>query len=169
MTRAEICWYVCDTKHQHNVDFRGWFCRTRFLRFSHRSFLLRRLQGLLGHLQILALSGWLAVSLPAEYLEVTVGLRWLIPHMDTPWQRRDVLNTGTSNQTTTSTILQNVISGRRRLLEINERLGNLQHNMHRGRELGANSTLDGPAMEASDYELYFLVNLLHLPFFLISG
>uniref|UniRef100_A0A7I4EM59 Bacterial Ig-like domain-containing protein n=1 Tax=Physcomitrium patens TaxID=3218 RepID=A0A7I4EM59_PHYPA len=116
----------------------------------------RNLLGLLGHLQILALSGWLAVSLPAEYLEVTVGLRWLIPHMDTPWQRRDVLNTGTSNQTTTSTILQNVISGRRRLLEINERLGNLQHNMHRGRELGANSTLDGPAMEASDYELYFL-------------
>lgn len=38
------------------------------------------------HLQVFALSDWLAVSLPVEYRETTRGLRWLIPHVNPPWQ-----------------------------------------------------------------------------------
>lgn len=40
-----------------------------------------------GHLQIFAFSHFLAVSLPVEYYETTGGLLWLIPHVNTPWQK----------------------------------------------------------------------------------
>ncbi len=43
-------------------------------------------QGMASHLQVLALSDWLAVSLPTDYSETVRGLRWLIPHVKTPWQ-----------------------------------------------------------------------------------
>ncbi|KAK7815890.1 hypothetical protein CFP56_001056 [Quercus suber] len=39
------------------------------------------------HLQVIALSGWLAVSLPEEYYELTRGLRWSIPYLSLPWER----------------------------------------------------------------------------------
>ena len=37
-------------------------------------------------MQIFALSEFLAVSLPIEYIETARGLRWLVPHVNTPWQ-----------------------------------------------------------------------------------
>lgn len=43
-------------------------------------------QGMASHLQVLALSDWLAVSLPTDYSETVRGLQWLIPHVKTPWQ-----------------------------------------------------------------------------------
>ncbi|KAL2642981.1 hypothetical protein R1flu_010568 [Riccia fluitans] len=46
----------------------------------------RNLLGMATHLQVFALSDWLAVSLPVEYRETTRGLRWLIPHVNPPWQ-----------------------------------------------------------------------------------
>ncbi|CAK9863574.1 unnamed protein product [Sphagnum jensenii] len=46
----------------------------------------RNLLGMASHLQVLALSDWLAVSLPTDYSETVRGLRWLIPHVKTPWQ-----------------------------------------------------------------------------------
>lgn len=94
------------------------------------------------------------MSLPVEYQEVTNGLRWLIPHVNTPWQ--DKVETGSSNSTNAQTMLQDVIRARRRLLAVDNRLGVFQH---RGRQLGANATLYGPALGPGDYELYFLVNL----------
>lgn len=126
------------------------------------SFLLAHLQGLACHLQVLSLSGWLAVSLPVEYREVANGLRWLIPHVNTPWQDKGVIETGSSNFTNAPTMLQDVIRARRRLIAVDSRMDALQH---RGRELGANATLHGPALGPGDYELYFLVKLglrLHL-------
>uniref|UniRef100_A0A7N2MPF1 Uncharacterized protein n=1 Tax=Quercus lobata TaxID=97700 RepID=A0A7N2MPF1_QUELO len=39
------------------------------------------------HLQVIALSGCLAVRLPVEYYELTRGLRWSIPYLSLPWER----------------------------------------------------------------------------------
>ncbi|KAK9066471.1 hypothetical protein SSX86_013793 [Deinandra increscens subsp. villosa] len=39
------------------------------------------------HIQIFALSGWLAVPLPVEYSEFVKGLRWSIPYFKLPWER----------------------------------------------------------------------------------
>jgi hypothetical protein len=123
------------------------------------------LQGLTCHLQVLALSGFLAVSLPVEYQEVTNGLRWLIPHVRTPWQAKSATNTNTaSSLADASTILHNVIGGHRRLLAVEEQLsGTVQHATHRGRALGANATMYGPPLGPGEYQLYFLVqiHLLH--------
>lgn len=113
------------------------------------------------HLQILAFSDWLAVSLPIEYHEVTRGLRWLIPHVKTPWQDDSGYNTatdfGSGVEIYVPTILQSLIKGRRRLLEETGSSG--RPIGHRGRMLGANTTLYGPAFGADDYKLYFLVAL----------
>ncbi|MFS7971751.1 putative bacterial Ig-like domain 12 [Helianthus anomalus] len=38
------------------------------------------------HIQIFALSGWLAVPLPVEYSEFVKGLRWSIPYFKLPWE-----------------------------------------------------------------------------------
>nr|XP_023928271.1 uncharacterized protein LOC112039619 [Quercus suber] len=44
--------------------------------------------GIACHLQVIALSGWLAVRLPVEYYELTRGLRWSIPYISLPWERK---------------------------------------------------------------------------------
>lgn len=38
------------------------------------------------HIQVFALSGWLAVPLPIEYSEFVKGLRWSIPYFRLPWE-----------------------------------------------------------------------------------
>ncbi|KAD2806044.1 hypothetical protein R6Q59_028973 [Mikania micrantha] len=38
------------------------------------------------HIQIFALSGWLAVPLPIEYSEFVKGFRWSIPYFKLPWE-----------------------------------------------------------------------------------
>lgn len=45
-----------------------------------------------GHMQVLALTSFLAVSLPVEYYETANGLQWLIPHVNTPWQKNEDVN-----------------------------------------------------------------------------
>ena len=131
------------------------------LRSGYQHFFFFAFQGLACHLQVLALSGWLAVSLPIEYQEVTSGLHWLIPHVSTPWQDRGVIETATSDFNSSSAMLQKLIRARRRLLAVDNRLDGFKY-MHRGRDLGANTTLHGPALGPGDYELYFLVLLLCL-------
>lgn len=99
------------------------------------------------------------MSLPIEYHEVTRGLRWLIPHVKTPWQDDSGYNAatdfGSGVEIYFPTILQSLIRGRRRLLEETDSSG--QSIGHRGRMLGANTTLYGLAFGADDYKLYFLV------------
>jgi hypothetical protein len=46
--------------------------------------------------QVLALTSFLAVSLPVEYYETVNGLQWLIPHVSTPWQKNEDVNYTTS-------------------------------------------------------------------------
>ncbi|KAF7819418.1 uncharacterized protein G2W53_024873 [Senna tora] len=44
------------------------------------------LHGMIGHLQVFALSSWFSVNQPIEYSETTRGLQWLIPHHKLPWK-----------------------------------------------------------------------------------
>ncbi|KAJ7514137.1 hypothetical protein O6H91_23G029700 [Diphasiastrum complanatum] len=50
----------------------------------------RNLLGMASHLQTFALSSWLAVSLPVEYFETVKGLRWLLPHVNLPWEKKHI-------------------------------------------------------------------------------
>ncbi|KAG0614713.1 hypothetical protein M758_6G198100 [Ceratodon purpureus] len=52
----------------------------------------KNLLGMAGHMQVLALTSFLAVSLPIEYYETANGLQWLIPHVSTPWQKNEDVN-----------------------------------------------------------------------------
>lgn len=38
------------------------------------------------HIQVFALSKWLAVDLPIEYYEFARGIQWIIPHIKLPWE-----------------------------------------------------------------------------------
>lgn len=42
------------------------------------------------HIQVFALSKWLAVTLPVEYYEFARGLQWSIPYLELPWERGTV-------------------------------------------------------------------------------
>lgn len=42
------------------------------------------------HIQVFALSRWLAVALPIEYSEFTRGLQWSIPYFSLPWETTKV-------------------------------------------------------------------------------
>jgi hypothetical protein len=67
------------------------------------------MQGMAGHLQIFAFSHFLAVSLPVVYYETTGGLLWLIPHVNTPWQKdkdSNVTNFGNNLHTNNHVYLQ---------------------------------------------------------------
>ncbi|CAM6012995.1 unnamed protein product [Sphagnum balticum] len=69
----------------------------------------RNFLGMAGHLQIFAFSHFLAVSLPVEYYETTGGLLWLIPHVNTPWQKdkdSNVTNFGNNLHTNNHDFLQ---------------------------------------------------------------
>ncbi|KAL1314635.1 hypothetical protein HN51_041455 [Arachis hypogaea] len=47
------------------------------------------LNGMVGHLQVFALTSWFSADQPVKYLETTRGLRWLIPHHKLPWTDSD--------------------------------------------------------------------------------
>ncbi|XP_049934536.1 uncharacterized protein LOC116257275 isoform X2 [Nymphaea colorata] len=49
----------------------------------------RNLLGMVGHLQVFALSSWLSSELSEEYFHTVKGLRWLIPHARVPWKKED--------------------------------------------------------------------------------
>lgn len=38
------------------------------------------------HIQLFALSRWLAVTMPVEYYEFARGLQWSIPYFSLPWE-----------------------------------------------------------------------------------
>ena len=49
-------------------------------------FLFSFIQRIVCHLQVFALSRWLAVRLPVEYYEFARGLQWSIPYFSLPWE-----------------------------------------------------------------------------------
>jgi hypothetical protein len=128
---------------------------------------LRILQGMASHLQVFALSDWLDVSLPIEYSETVEGLQWLIPNVRTPWQHSQTSRSssiyGTHVVSNLPIVVQLLDHGGRQLLmmgdtfcsPLEEELGNY---VHRGRLLGSNTSLFGPALIAGEYKLYFLVD-----------
>ncbi|PIN20252.1 hypothetical protein CDL12_07057 [Handroanthus impetiginosus] len=50
----------------------------------------RNLFRIVSHLQVFAMSRWLAVTLPVEYYELVRGLQWSIPYFNLPWERRNI-------------------------------------------------------------------------------
>lgn len=51
-----------------------------------QSFVFLLLQRMACHIQVFALSRWLAVILPVEYFEFARGLQWSIPYFGLPWE-----------------------------------------------------------------------------------
>ncbi|RZB59752.1 hypothetical protein D0Y65_042806 [Glycine soja] len=47
------------------------------------------LHGMIGHLQVFALTSWFSTNQFIKYSETTRGLRWLIPHHKLPWKKID--------------------------------------------------------------------------------
>ncbi|WVZ07629.1 hypothetical protein V8G54_020975 [Vigna mungo] len=47
------------------------------------------LQGMVGHLQVFALTSWFSTNQYIKYSETTRGLWWLIPHHKLPWKNYD--------------------------------------------------------------------------------
>lgn len=58
--------------------FKGYFIKIRHI-----------LQGMVGHLQVFALTSWFSTNQPIRYSETTRGLWWLIPHHKLPWNDFD--------------------------------------------------------------------------------
>lgn len=56
--------------------------------FNYSFFYL--VQRFASHLQVFALSKWLAVTLPVEYYELARGLQWSIPYFKLPWETGDL-------------------------------------------------------------------------------
>ncbi|KAL0417123.1 UNVERIFIED_CONTAM: hypothetical protein Slati_3544200 [Sesamum latifolium] len=50
----------------------------------------RNLFRIAAHIQIFALSRWLAVTLPVEYYELARGLQWSIPYFNLPWEKGNI-------------------------------------------------------------------------------
>ncbi|CAH2049760.1 unnamed protein product [Thlaspi arvense] len=53
------------------------------------------------HIQVFALSRWLAVTLPIEYCEFVRGLQWSIPYFSLPWEKRQIHPFPVSSNSTT--------------------------------------------------------------------
>ncbi|KAL3824855.1 hypothetical protein ACJIZ3_020884 [Penstemon smallii] len=49
----------------------------------------RNLFRIASHIQVFALSRWLAVTLPVEYYELARSLQWSIPYFNLPWEREN--------------------------------------------------------------------------------
>ncbi|XP_051136790.1 uncharacterized protein LOC127255339 isoform X2 [Andrographis paniculata] len=50
----------------------------------------RNLFRIASHIQVFALSKWLAVTLPVEFYELARGLQWSIPYFNLPWEKEDI-------------------------------------------------------------------------------
>ncbi|KAH9534978.1 hypothetical protein CY35_17G030300 [Sphagnum magellanicum] len=152
----------------------------------------RNFLGMAGHLQIFAFSHFLAVSLPVEYYETTGGLLWLIPHVNTPWQKdkdSNVTNFGNNLHTNNQVFLQkqkekrgtspnsydfhkllNRSSGAYfpRIMTVPWRSFSASHfrehynRSRKTRRLGVNATQFGPALTSSEYKTYFLDQVAYL-------
>lgn len=66
------------------------------------------MQRILGHIQVFALSRWLAVKLPVEFYEFARHLQWTIPYFTVPWENEPMnLFKVSSNPFGTSKVINN--------------------------------------------------------------
>ncbi|CAK9210174.1 unnamed protein product [Sphagnum troendelagicum] len=113
----------------------------------------RNFLGMAGHLQIFAFSHFLAVSLPVEYYETTGGLLWLIPHVNTPWQKDKDSNLSNRSSGAYFPRIMTVPGSSFSASHFREHYNRSQ----KTRRLGVNATQFGPALTSSEYKTYFLV------------
>ncbi|OIW02968.1 hypothetical protein TanjilG_13605 [Lupinus angustifolius] len=69
---------------------------------SHASNPSMNLHGMVGHLQVFALTSWFSTNQPIKYSETTRGLWWLIPHHKLPWEDYDHSSTTLENEKLTT-------------------------------------------------------------------
>ena len=62
------------------------------------------------------------MSLSVEYQKVANGLRWLMIHVNTPWQEKGVIETNSRIFTNASTMVEDVIKAHRQLLAVDNRI-----------------------------------------------
>lgn len=122
----------------------------------------RNLVGMVGHLQVFALSQWMAVSLPIEYLETTKGLQWLIPHAQLPWERK-----GTHLHMQFFNLHWGYVMPEKppyspKVFSIDSPAPFTQPSSktEKGRRLGANASVYGSALLPGEYKSYFQVQIL---------
>lgn len=68
------------------------------------------------HIQVFALSKWLAVTFPVEYYEFVRGLQWSIPHINLPWETGHVDSVMASSTSPVMTHPTSSLSGSRELV-----------------------------------------------------
>lgn len=114
------------------------------------------MQRILCHIQIFALSRWLAVELPVEFYEFAKNLQWTIPYFSLPWETKDMnlilegsSPFGKSNPFTSKVPL--TIPTMKLIDNLNKA-----------------ASVYGSPLTSSEYQLYFEVRTLYLPFFFLN-
>lgn len=109
------------------------------------------LQRIACHIQIFALSRWLAVTLPVEYLELTRGLQWSIPYSSLPWEigRIQPVTVGPSPATSSHSFIPN----------IHDSVYN-QRSPPDGDNLNKAVSIYGLPLTPMEYRMYFEVRIL---------
>ncbi|TKY63063.1 hypothetical protein E2542_SST12928 [Spatholobus suberectus] len=129
------------------------------------------LHGVVGHLQVFALTSWFSTNEFIKYSETTRGLRWLIPHYKLPWKKFDSwssilereklggrsndLSAGERDQQQTALMSLSYIDHNHKLsfqAENTTKYGWL-HNQH---DISKTSTLYGLPLNSIEYFTYFL-------------
>lgn len=121
-------------------------------------FLFLFIQRIACHIQVFALSRWLAVTLPVEYDEFTRGLQWSIPYLSLPWE------TGHSQPAILgSHSPDNPISS---MYEVHDS-GNFQNVKRKEEVLGRDASVYGLPLSPMEYRSYFEVRNCTFPHYSI--
>lgn len=110
------------------------------------------------HIQVFALSRWLAVTLPVEYDELARGLQWSIPYLSLPWE------TGhTQPVIVGSSSPDNPISS---MYEVHDS-GTFQNVKWKEEILGRDASVNGLPLTPMEYRSYFEVRNCTFPHYCI--
>ncbi|PON72223.1 Guanine nucleotide-binding protein, beta subunit [Parasponia andersonii] len=98
------------------------------------------------HIQVFALSRWLAVMLPVEYYEFARGLQWSIPYFDLPWENghSSLLMVGSSPFSSSSSHISEIYDS--------ENFQNLQQEEENS---NVAAQVYGLPLDPMEYRLYF--------------
>ncbi|KHN40962.1 hypothetical protein glysoja_039369 [Glycine soja] len=121
------------------------------------------LHGMIGHLQVFALTSWFSTNQFIKYSETTRGLRWLIPHHKLPWKKIDTWkklgwrsngqSAGERDQQQTDLMSLSYIDPKLSFQTENTTNFGRFHNQH---DLSKTSTLYGLPLNSIEYFTYFL-------------
>ncbi|RDX85024.1 hypothetical protein CR513_33843, partial [Mucuna pruriens] len=127
------------------------------------------LHGVVGHLQVFALTSWFSTNQFIKYSETTRGLRWLIPHHKLPWKKFDTWSSilereklgersngpsaGERDQQQSDLMGLSYIDHKPSLQTENNTKSGWLHNQH---DISKTSTLYGLPLNSIEYFTYFL-------------